>query len=385
MEENKVSVLGKNKIILLLVGLIIVATVVAAVFLLNGSDGYRLIKIYQVNGSAVLERENTGEIDAYENLVMQNEDLLKVAQESNVRLQMDEDKYALVEQGSVLSIEADGDSENSKTNIMLQSGAVTIEIQNKLSSQSTYQVTTPNSVMAVRGTVFRVEVTQDEKGRPVTKVTIFEGSVGVSKKAEDGSMTEEQLIEYGKQVIIYTEDDELVLEIIDTIPFDELPIEVLQYLAEIVDSGRNISISKAELDKLLAGILGKMEETEETEETESTEEMEETEIVQDIEAGTEESSEVPSQAIKQVPAIEPTTDADENPIEEPTEQPTEEPTEAATVCTVTFMYQGNEFGKQEINSGETVQEPKLSPAESGNWDFDFSTAITADTVIEFKE
>ena len=42
------------------------------------------------------------------------------------------------------------------------------------------------------------------------------------------------------------------------------------------------------------------------------------------------------------------------------------------------------FGIQEVKEGETAMQPKLNPAASGAWDFDFSTPIESDTVISWK-
>ena len=51
--------------------------------------------------------------------------------------------------------------------------------------------------------------------------------------------------------------------------------------------------------------------------------------------------------------------------------------------TVTFMYNGIEFGTQTVAKGEKAQVPALSPAPTGSWDFIFSTPITRDTIIEW--
>ena len=53
--------------------------------------------------------------------------------------------------------------------------------------------------------------------------------------------------------------------------------------------------------------------------------------------------------------------------------------------TVTFTYNGQVFGTQTVNKGETAQVPSLSPAPTGSWDFIFTTPITRDTTIEWKE
>ena len=51
---------------------------------------------------------------------------------------------------------------------------------------------------------------------------------------------------------------------------------------------------------------------------------------------------------------------------------------------VTFMYQGNVFGRQSVKRGEYATVPSLAPAPTGDWQFDFSTPIEKDITIEWK-
>lgn len=46
-------------------------------------------------------------------------------------------------------------------------------LSEKLSEKSSYEVTVPNSTMAVRGTVFRVAIVYDEGGDSYTTVQVF--------------------------------------------------------------------------------------------------------------------------------------------------------------------------------------------------------------------
>ena len=49
-----------------------------------------------------------------------------------------------------------------------------------------------------------------------------------------------------------------------------------------------------------------------------------------------------------------------------------------------FEYNGKVFGTQTVIKGEKVIKPKLKPAASGSWNWDFNKEITEDTVIEWK-
>ena len=324
MEKKKMNI--NLKIIIPVVAIVIVG-IIAAVLLLGKEEGYRSIQVYQINGEVTLERENVGIMDAYENLNLISGDALETFLESFSRLKLDDDKYVLVEQDSKIEIYATGDNEKSKTDIRLDKGAITVEVENKLNDDSSFEVTTPNAVMAIRGTVFRISAGVDENGEPITRITIFEGAVTVQKKAEDGTLSEETSIESGKEAIIYKENDEEVLEILDEIDETILPKEVLLFLQEeAVRDDHEIIYS----DEKIIELLEKLENSEDIENSKGSEVIEK------------------------------------------------------TVYTVTIMYDGKVFGTQEVVEGELVSEPTLKPAPTGSWDYDFSKPITKDTVIEFK-
>lgn len=214
-------------------------------------DGFRLIQVYEVNGQATIDREKVGSMDAYENLNLVSGDKVTTMIESYLRLKLDEDKYLLAEENTIMELVATGDAKKSRTNINLLQGGVTIQVDNKLEEDASFEVTTPNSVMAIRGTVFRVTTDVDEKGNPITKVAIFEGAVGVQKKDAEGNVTEETLVPESKEAIIYIDNEEEVLVILDEIEVSELPVEVLEFLKEISEGGRELSISLEEIEEAI--------------------------------------------------------------------------------------------------------------------------------------
>ncbi|MBQ9387455.1 MAG: hypothetical protein IJU01_02210 [Lachnospiraceae bacterium] len=59
-------------------------------------------------------------------------------------------------------------------------------------------------------------------------------------------------------------------------------------------------------------------------------------------------------------------------------------TAAPKIFTVTFRYEGKTFYTVKVNEGEKVKAPSLSPAPTGGWDYDFSRAVTENTVINWK-
>ena len=100
----------------------------AATHFMKGQEFYRSILIYELQGSADIEREGAGNIKAAEDLYLESGDRLTVADGSSMRLKLDDDKYVMVEENSVLAIEAAGNEADSKTRIQLEQGAVTSEI-----------------------------------------------------------------------------------------------------------------------------------------------------------------------------------------------------------------------------------------------------------------
>lgn len=251
MENKKEK--SMNLKVIIPVAVVIIVGIIVGVLFFGKEDGYRLIQVYQVDGAATIERENIGSMDAYENLNLLSGDWVKTLTESFLRLKLDEDKYALVEEDTVLEIYATGNESSSKTDIRLEKGAITVEVENKLNDESSFEVTTPNSVMAIRGTVFRITTALDEAGNPITKVTVFEGTVTVRKMNEDGTLSEETAIESGKEALIYKENEEEVLVILDEINTDEIPLEVLEFLGEVIDGGHEIIYTEEEIIELIEG------------------------------------------------------------------------------------------------------------------------------------
>ncbi len=311
--ENKKS--KKGLIIGISAGVVaLIIAIVVLVIVLNKEDAYRIIKVYEIEGEAVVTREGIGEIEAYNNMVLESGDNIYL-KTGTMTLKLDDDKYVYVEENTEFDLVATGSSANSKTSIDLKQGAITNEIQNKLSDESSYEVNTPNSNMAVRGTVFRVCI-YEENDVLYTRVSVFEGEVATKLKYKDGTYASEIVaVPNGKEVIIY-EDGKTTdyLEGVTDIDYDSLPEEVINLIEEI---------------------LGNIQNDASTEEDESTEEEETTE-------------------------------------------------EATGPFTVTFMYNGKVFGTQIVEKGAVAQIPSLMPENSGNWDFDFTTPITEDTVVEWR-
>lgn len=374
----------KKKIILAggaVIAVIAVICCCVGIFLKKSENSYRMIQALEVSGTVTVERTDIGAVEVYEGMRIQSGDVISVAEGSWLTLQMDEDKYALVEPNSRLRLEATGSSADSKTSIFLESGAISNRLESELSDDSVYEVNTPNSTMAVRGTVFRVEVSFNEEGVSITNVSVYNGTVESRLNYPDGTSDGKDqavMIISGTGVQIWGDDTTSdYVSIGNEIDLEELQLETLYFLRESYGSGTELSISEEELEELIT----RLEENLNSEEgePESTETQEES-----TEAEPEEEEEEP---------------AEEEPEEEDEEAATSESTETtstpvvqtnpvqttSTEHTVTFSYQGNVFATQTVQHNATASAPVLQPTASGKWNFTFSTPITADTTVEWVD
>lgn len=231
--------MGKKKkiiIIALIAVLIVSAAVITAVLLVNKNESYRIIKVYEVEGTVYVQRDGIDDLAAYENMILESGDTVKV-ENGSMTLKLDEDKYVYVEEQTEFEVVATGTSANSKTSIELKKGAITNDIQNKLSADSSYEVNTPNSTMAVRGTVFRVEISYDEDGVCYTKVSVLDGKVGSRLIYSNKTVSDEEVfVDKGYEVIIYQNDDDTdYLTGVEPIDYSELPDYIKQIFDELID------------------------------------------------------------------------------------------------------------------------------------------------------
>lgn len=391
-----------TKKVWVIISAILAAAVVvfaACVFIAGGkSETYRSIMVYQVNGSATITRERVGEMEAYENLLLQSGDTVAVAPDSSMRLKLDDDKYVLAEQDTLMNIVADGEHENARTYIDLQRGSVTSEIQNKLTDGSTYEVNTPNSIMAVRGTIFRVGVELDENGNSNTKLTVFQGTVSARTIMPDGTVSEEEIkVEAGKELTVQgtSTTSEYVGEPAD-IDYDSLPDIIKEYIEEMPQSGTE-QAETDEAEQQEPGWQNPLVKSEEpssnplegtTPQRDSSEsEQRDTQKTGQQEIKRQETQGEQRQETEQQKA-EPQSPPQDIPQMEPSSPPQEDEDAGNTkpqYCIVTFQYKGYTFGTQKVKKGETATEPKLIPTENGAWDYDFSKKVEENLVIQWIE
>ena len=168
-------------------GVTAAAAAVAAVIVLNQPQTYRSIKVAEVDGHASVQRSVSETLDAYSGMNLQNGDIISTGGESSLQASLDSDKYILLDENTVIELEASGTEQDSRSLITLKQGSILNEITKKLSADSSYEISTPKAVMAVRGTSFAVELVKQNDGSYISVLRTFHGKVEVQLIDENGN------------------------------------------------------------------------------------------------------------------------------------------------------------------------------------------------------
>ena len=371
-----------------IMGLLIVSALIIS-FGMKKEESYRDIKVMSIKGTATVERASVGSLDAYEDMKLESGDRLSVDSSSSLILSMDDNKYAMLEPGSSLTLEADGTRENSRTVIHLEAGAVMNYLSEKLNEKSSYEVTVPNSTMAVRGTVFRVAIVYDEDGDSYTTVQVFDGIVGCRLVFPDGTISEEEVqLALGKEVLIHgdTEISEYVGDKGHDIDYTTLNREALEFLLFCIDDGSDLCLTREEVEELLR----RLDQTEEPEESAEVKKPAKTEkepaVIETPEPVVPAVEETPSSSgeFSETSKDSPGNDDNQKSHHSSKKKPSSSDEETKTY-TVTFQTaSGDVFCTQTVEDGKTASKPKLQPSASGSWNYDFTKAVTENIIIKWS-
>ena len=371
-----------------IMGLLIVSALIIS-FGMKKEESYRDIKVMSIKGTATVERASVGSLDAYEDMKLESGDRLSVDSSSSLILSMDDNKYAMLEPGSSLTLEADGTRENSRTIIHLESGAVMNYLSEKLSEKSSYEVTVPNSTMAVRGTIFRVAIVYDEDGDSYTTVQVFDGIVGCRLVFPDGRIDEEEVqITPGREVLIHgdTSISEYVGDKGHDIDYTTLNREALEFLLFCIDDGSDLCLTREEVEELLR----RLDQTEEPEESAEVKKPAKTEkepaVIETPEPVVPAVEETPSSSggSSETSKDSPGNDDNQKSHHSSKKKPSSSDEETKTY-TVTFQTaSGDVFCTQTVEDGKTASKPKLQPSASGSWNYDFTKAVTENIIIKWS-
>ncbi|MCM1044307.1 MAG: FecR domain-containing protein [Candidatus Gastranaerophilales bacterium] len=248
MDKRKLTLAGG----IAAAAVVLVAAVVMILKLNGQTDTYRDISVFELNASANVTRDGTT-LDAYQGMHLENGDRILVGDGGYIRLLLDNDKYVTLEAGTEICLHATGDSTDSKTEIELVCGAVLNEIDNKLSANSSYELSTPTSVMAVRGTVFRVALTQEGEASNVNLI-VLDGQVASAPVLSDGTVSSETILVGAGEALNISKPDAHSDPVCTPaeISYEDLPADALACILDIYQTGRlnNLSVTQEILEQL---------------------------------------------------------------------------------------------------------------------------------------
>ena len=186
-------------IVALSIALVAVVSVVI-VLLLNKEDEYRVLKVEKLEGAVDLERNDEWK-DIFKGMNLKSEDMITTGKDSMVVILADSDKHIVAEEKTCFSIVSNGDDNRGSLKIKMKYGTALYTIDKKLNEDSSFDVTTPNATMSVRGTTFEVTYNKDSIE---TILDVTKGAVEVK------TATETRLVEAGHAVKITGEDGKIV-------------------------------------------------------------------------------------------------------------------------------------------------------------------------------
>lgn len=171
-------------------------------------EAYRTISVVEVSGKVSVVKDGV-EYAAYPGMLLHEGHEIVTSGNSYVRLVLDDDKYVKLEAGSKLVFETLGFMGSGKTRMNLQRGSLTSELVHPLGEDDEFVVNTPNAVLAVRGTFFRVDLNIRDNGEIRADVMTYGGQVASQRIMPTGEIVDEEvLIDAGfKAVINMTQED----------------------------------------------------------------------------------------------------------------------------------------------------------------------------------
>lgn len=224
----------------------------------NPGETARTIVVEETNGTTIVLDEAKESTDAYKGMHLFSGNDVTVQEKSDLTMLLDMDKYLYAEENTHFWLEASGSQENSKTVIYLDEGATLNRIANPLENGSVYQVNTPNSTMAVRGTVYRIVVRKGKNGKIYVELAVLDGSVKVdlkNTKGESNGISETFEAGQAATIIADEQSSEFVVgedgSISSSIDYSSFPTETLEKILEYIDDGEEIAADREELEALI--------------------------------------------------------------------------------------------------------------------------------------
>ena len=168
----------KKKILIPIIAgvLVIIGVVLFLVLSSDKDDAYYSIKILETKGTVSIERDKRT-MSAEEGLKMRDKDYITVSKDGYARIDCDRSTYARFEHNTEASFATNSEK---KLKIKLIKGEMVVEVQKKYDSGEALNIVTPNTVMAIRGTVVAVRCIPTADGGTRTVNYCLEGKAEVS-------------------------------------------------------------------------------------------------------------------------------------------------------------------------------------------------------------
>ena len=195
---------GIVSITALFIGIILIVVIIA-----KSGGRYRVVKVEDFGGSVNIEREGA-DIDVFPGLQLVSEDIVSTGDKSWLGMIIDSDKHIGADANTTFKVTASGSDRKGAVTIDLVSGSALFTIEQKLNEDSTFEVTTPNATLSVRGTTFSVSY---NPATNTTSTTVSEGIVWaeygdgqmVELHAGDGGLiTDDEFTDREKPIFIVT-------------------------------------------------------------------------------------------------------------------------------------------------------------------------------------
>lgn len=200
-----------------IVAVIMLVTAVSTALAFNKkTESYRTITVIEISGTVGVVH-NDIEYAAYTGMHLEEGYTVVTNGNSYIRLLLDDDKYVKLEAGAkaVFSEVSGG-----KTAINIERGALVAEVTKPLQVDEDFIVNTPNAVLAVRGTLFRVDLSRNDKGELNTDVMTYGGAVSSKRVQPSGEIEDiEVTIKEGFKATVNMDDKETVY-LVDEVKID---------------------------------------------------------------------------------------------------------------------------------------------------------------------
>lgn len=164
------------------IGMGSVCVVIVAAFLLLFGQKERMVSVIEYEGIAeVLKHLQQEAVAVFEGMRIEEGDRLTTGEASSVTMLVDEDKVVRLAENSQADFTAITKASGGEaTSIHLENGTIINDIKSKLDDNITYEITTPNATVSVRGTYFVVYVGPAEGYEGiVTRVNVYDGVLAV--------------------------------------------------------------------------------------------------------------------------------------------------------------------------------------------------------------